>query len=52
MWIFCRGPAETNLTGNHEVVGLIPGCELRIQRCRELWCSLQILHSYGSGVQW
>ena len=24
-WRFCCGAAETNLTRNHEVVGLIPG---------------------------
>ena len=32
----CRA-AETNLTRNHEVVGLIPGlAQLRIQHCYEL----------------
>ena len=34
----------TNLTGNHEVVGSIPGlaCGLRIWCCHEQWCRLQI----------
>ena len=34
----------TNLTGNHEVAGSIPGLpqrRLRIRRCRELWCRVQ-----------
>ena len=33
----------TNLTGSHEIVGLILASisGLRIQRCRELWCRTQ-----------
>ena len=35
-----RGAVETNLTGNHEVVGSILASisALRIWHCRELWC--------------
>ena len=38
------GTAETNPTRNHEIAGLIPGLAqwVRIQRCHELWCRLQI----------
>ena len=34
----------TNLTRNHEIVGLVPGLAsgLRIRRCRELWYRLQM----------
>ena len=40
----------TNLTRNHEVSSLIPGLAqwLRIQRCCELWCRLQM--QFGSPV--
>ena len=40
----------TNLTRDHEVVGLIPDLTqwLRIWRCRELWCRLQT--QLGSGI--
>ena len=31
-----------NLTRNHEVAGSIPGLGLRIRRCPELWCRLQM----------
>ena len=33
----------TNLTGNHEVAGLILGLAqwVKDQHCRELWCRLQ-----------
>ena len=40
----CHGAAETNLTGNQEVEGSIPGlaqCRLRIWHCCELWCRSQ-----------
>ena len=41
--------AETNLTGNHEDTGLIPGLtQLRIRRCCELWYRLQTW--LGSGI--
>ena len=43
-WSSHYGAAETNLTRNHEVVGLIPALlsGLRIWRCRELWSRLQM----------
>ena len=40
----CRGAAETNLTGNHEVVGSITGLA---QWVKELWCRSQSRLSYG-----
>ena len=39
-----RGAAETNLTGNHEVVGSITGLA---QWVKELWCRSQTRLSYG-----
>ena len=48
-WNSLCGAVETNLTMNHEVAGWIPGPSgLRIRRCRELWCRLQM--QLGSGV--
>ena len=48
-WSSHHGSAETNLTGNHELVGLIPGLsELRIRHCHKLWCRLQ--KKLGSGI--
>ena len=45
-----RGTVETNLTRNHEVVGLTPGLAqwLRIWYCHELWCRSQTW--LGSGI--
>ena len=46
-----HGTAETNLTRTHEVVGSIPGLSgLRITRCSELWCRLQIRLGCGVAV--
>ena len=41
-----------NPTRNHGVAGLIPGHTqwVRIQRCRELWCRLQM--QLGAGWLW
>ena len=44
------GESEMNPTGNHEVVGSIPGLisGLRIRCCRELWCRSHMC--LGSGI--
>ena len=49
-WNFRSGAAETNLTRNHEVLGLMPGLSqwFGILRCRELWCRSQT--RLGSGI--
>ena len=38
-----RGSAEINLTGNHDVVGSIPGLTqwVKVRHCHELWCRSQ-----------
>ena len=49
-WSSHHGTAETTPTRNHEVSGSIPGLAewVRIQRCCELWCGLQM--RLGSGI--
>ena len=47
-----HGAAEMHPTRNHEVVGLISGITqwVRIQRCCELWCRLQMWLGNGIAV--
>ena len=42
----------TNLTRNHEVAGSVPALAqwLRIRRCSELWCRLQMRLGSGTSV--
>ena len=41
-WSFHCGPAETNLTRNHEVVASLASLSgLRSRNCHELWCRSQ-----------
>ena len=51
-WSSCCGAEETNLKGNHEVVGSILGLAqwVKIWHCPELWCWLQMWFISGIAV--